>query len=86
MPRKKTAASGNGNTPADKRANFIRLGEWRVNKTLKRIDQLANLANRSTYEYTQDEVQKMFSVLHEAIARAEGRFSPKSTEQSGFQF
>ena len=86
MARKKTATSGNGSTTVDKHANFVRLGEWRVNKTLKRIDQLANLANRSTYEYSQDEVQKMFSVLHEAIARAEGRFSPKSAEQIGFQF
>ena len=46
-----------------KAGKFIRIGEYRMNKAVDAIGRLENLANRGSYEYTQEQVDAMFQRL-----------------------
>ena len=50
-------AAKENETKAEK---FIRIGEYRMNKAVDAIGRLENLANRSSYEYTQEQVTLCF--------------------------
>ena len=53
-------AAKENETKAEK---FIRIGEYRMNKAVNAIGRLENLANRGSYEYTQEQVDAMFQRL-----------------------
>mgnify|MGYP001124820272 FL=1 len=79
----KTAAKEN-ETKAEK---FIRIGEHRMNKAVDAIGRLGNLANRSSYEYTQEQVDAMFQALEGRVAEVKSRFAPKKApEGKSFSF
>ena len=63
---------------------FRRLAEFRVNKVLKRIEMVGNLANRATYEYSDAEVLKVFDAILSSLNKAEARF--RKEKPTGFQF
>lgn len=66
---------------------FIRLGEYRINKTIKAIEQLENLSNKSAYEYTPEQVENMFSVIEAKIAEVKAKFMvTKQKESTAFSF
>jgi hypothetical protein len=46
-----------------KAEKFIRIGEYHMNKAVDAIGRLENLANRGSYEYTQEQVDAMFQRL-----------------------
>lgn len=48
---------------SEKKKNFIRISENRVNKILVLFNQLKNLTNKSFYEYSGDDIEEMFSTL-----------------------
>ena len=66
----KPAAKEN-ETKAEK---FIRIGEYRMNKAVDAIGRLENLANRSSYEYTQEQVDAMFQALEGRVEEVKSRF------------
>lgn len=37
-----------------KEQKFIRLAEYRMNKAIKAVESVSNLANRSSYEYSEE--------------------------------
>ena len=53
-------------TRADK---FTRLARQRMNAALKRLRLLENLANKTQYEYSEEQVERIEDVLNEAVAR-----------------
>ena len=61
-------------TPVDKRAKFLQLGTRRVNKVIKGIRQIGNLA---TYDYKETEVEQIFMAIDKEIKRAALRFKEK---------
>lgn len=71
--RKKTPAGGNPagtQAPApvkDKAGKFRELATKRVNRTVHAIKLLANLANRSSYEYTPEQADKLLTALQGAV-------------------
>lgn len=66
---------------------FIRLGEFRMNKAMDAIARLENLSNRSSYEYSQEQVDAMFGALENQIADIKAKFVPKKAEnKSAFSF
>lgn len=65
---------------------FIRLAIPRVEKILKALRILGNCSNRSTYEYTQDQIQKIFSTIHKATDNTAMKFSKSKKEQESFKF
>ncbi|MBQ4059947.1 MAG: hypothetical protein IJD40_13625 [Lachnospiraceae bacterium] len=69
-----------------KAEKFVRLGEYRVNKVIEAIGRLENLSNRSSYEYTEEQVEAMFSMMEKRLAEVKGRFAPKQTKDNTFSF
>ena len=47
-----------------KRQKFQRLAEARTNRIIEQLDILGNLSNRSNYEYTKEEVNKILGQLN----------------------
>lgn len=47
----------------NKRENFKRISENRVNKILTLLSQMTNLSNTSFYEYTEEDVIKIFDTI-----------------------
>ena len=69
-----------------KSEKFIRLGEYRMNKAMDAIGRLENLANRSAYEYTPEQVEAMFSVLESRVAEVKAKFTSAKKENTTFSF
>lgn len=47
----------------NKRNNFKRISENRVSKILDLLAQLTNLSNSSFYEYTNEDIEKIFEAI-----------------------
>lgn len=63
-----------------KREKFKRLAELRTNNAIKQIQLIGNLSNKNNYEYTEEDVKKIFKALREEIELAEKKFSGKGTK------
>ena len=61
-----------------KEDRFKRLASQRVPQAIKRISLIGKLANRSSYAYSDEQVQKIVLALREEITRLEAAFAPKS--------
>ena len=63
------------------RERFKRLAALRTNIVLKRLKVLGNCANRSVYEYTEEDINKIFSEIERKIKEVKAKFHfPKSKE------
>jgi hypothetical protein len=51
----------------DKRAKFIELANKRVNRALKDIQLIGNLANRQNYDFDDDQVRKIIRALQQEL-------------------
>lgn len=58
-----------------KRDKFVRLAEARTNKALDQIRLIGNLSDRSTYEFTEEDVAKIFNHLDREIKHARQKFA-----------
>lgn len=80
----KEAVNSRDESKAEK---FVRIGEYRMNKAIDAIGRLENLANRSAYEYTSEQVEAMFSVLEKSVADIKAKFTAvKQKEGIAFSF
>ncbi len=69
------------NIPNESKADkFLRLAPGRVNKILSSIDSLKKLSSRSSYEYTSEQVEKMFTALKGSLEECEKAFEEKKKE------
>lgn len=59
----------------DKRKKFIDLAEARVNRAIKDIRLIGNLANKAAYEYSDEDTKKMFRALQRELEAAKSRFT-----------
>lgn len=82
MGAEKTKKVQDNESKADK---FVRLGEYRVNKVIDAIGRLENLFNRTNYEYTQEQVEVMFSIMEKRLLEVKGRFAPKRKKKIRFR-
>lgn len=58
----------------DKRKKFIDLAEARVNRAIKDIRLIGNLANRNSYEYSDEDARKIVRALQKELDSAKARF------------
>jgi len=64
-----------------KRERFKRLGAQRTNSVLQRLKVLGNCSNRSAYEYTEKEINKIFSEIEHRVRETKAKFHfPKNKE------
>ena len=59
---------------SDKRDKFIELANNRVNRAIKDLRLIGNLSNRSAYEYTEEDIRKIFRALQREVEAARSRF------------
>ena len=65
----------------EKRARFKKLATQRTNTVLRRLKVLGNCANRSAYDYSQDEIKKIFSTIENKVRGTKAKFHfPKDKE------
>lgn len=83
MEAEETKTVQENESKADK---FVRLGEYRVNKVIDVIGRLENLSNRTNYEYTQEQVEAMFSIMEKRLQEVKSRFAPKKEKEGTFSF
>lgn len=57
----------------NKRQNFIRISNNRVQKIVILLNQLTNLTNTSFYEYTNEDIEKLFAEIEAEMAKAKKR-------------
>lgn len=63
------------------RERFKRLASLRTNAVLKRLKVLGNCSNRSIYEYTEDDLDKIFSEIEKKVKETKSKFHfPKNRE------
>jgi len=62
---------------SSKRERFLKVAEARTNAVLEKIRVLGNCANRSLYEYKEEEVNKIFRVIQDALNETKLKFKTK---------
>lgn len=65
----------------NKGAKFIELANKRVNKAIKDIQLVGNLANRTNYEFTDEQAGKIIRALQQEVDQVKQSF--KNTEEAG---
>ena len=69
------------------RERFIRIAESRTQKIIDMIELLGNCSNQYNYEYTQKDVDKMFSAIEAALKTSKARFvTENSSKDTRFKF
>lgn len=57
-----------------KRQRFVRIAENRTNKILNMLRLLGNCSNKSNYDYTEEDVKKIFSAIEKEMKNARNVF------------
>ena len=57
-----------------KRERFVRIAEARTNKILDMIRLLGNCSSKASYEYTDEDVKKIFNTLEKELKNAKNKF------------
>ena len=65
----------------NRKDNFKRLAEARTNEVLRRLKILGNCANRSNYDYTEAEVDKIFGEIEKKIKEMKMKFTFTDREE-----
>ena len=69
----------------DKRERFKRVATRRTNAVLKRLQVLGNCANKSAYEYTEEEVNKIFSEIERELKLTRMKFQFANNKREEFK-
>jgi hypothetical protein len=65
----------------DKREAFVRLAERRTNSVLEKIRILGNLSNPYAYEYTEDDVRRIYAAIEQELKTSRAKFRNQTKKQ-----
>jgi len=68
--------------PRDKRAKFVELAQNRVNKTIQNIRLIGNLANRSNYDFDEEDARKIVKALQREVDSLKAKFGGSNNAAS----
>lgn len=57
-----------------KRDRFVRIAEARTNKILEMMKLLGNCSSKSNYDYTEEDVKKIFNALEKELKNTKNKF------------
>ncbi len=69
-------------TNESKADKFVRLAPPRVNKVIQGLQSLKKLSAHSSYEYTEEQTQKMFAAIRNELDECEAAFKPKEEKKT----
>lgn len=67
------------------RERFVRIAEARTQKIIDTIRLLSNCSNSYVYEYTQKDIDKIFSTIDTELKIAKNKFASNDTKESRFK-
>ncbi len=67
-----------------KREKFIRIVEARTNKAVEMIRLLGNCSNKSSYDYTEEDIKRIFGYLEKEIKNARSKFNGVESDEGKF--
>jgi len=67
-----------------KNERFKRLAKQRGERALKDIHLIGNLSNRNNYDYSEQEIKKLFSILDDELKSAKSKFDTKRKREIKF--
>ena len=65
-----------------KRQKFVRLAESRTNKIIDMLQLLGNCSNSSVYDYSQQDVDKIFTAIESEVREAKKKFNKIESKKS----
>jgi hypothetical protein len=73
---------------SEKRKRFEKVASNRVQKIIDFLDLLKNCSNRNNYEYTEEDVEHMFSEIQKSLRDARSAYTIELTKsnKTGFSF
>ncbi len=70
---------------SEKRKRFVKIAEKRVNYILINLSNLGNCANRKNYDYSDDDVKKIFAEIDKRVREIKLKFRSESDGRSNFK-
>lgn len=64
----------------EKEKRFKRVAENRTNRIIDQIRLLGNCSNKSNYEYSDEDVKKIFSAIESELKASKSKFKTRSTK------
>lgn len=68
-------------TKETKRERFVRLAEARTNKIIDMMRLLGNCSSRANYEYTDEDVRKIFTAIEREMKNARAKYNGSDTQK-----
>ena len=65
-----------------KRERFVRLAEARTNKIIDMVQLLGNCSNTSIYEYSDSDIEQIFTAIEAAVRDAKRKFTKTDSTKS----
>ena len=69
-----------------KRDRFEDVASKRVQYIIDKLELLANCANRNNYEFNEEDVKKMFSVIKDQLKKTELKFNEEISKKNKQSF
>ena len=63
-----------------KRDRFVRIAEARTNKIIDMVQLLGNCSNKGTYDYSKEDVKKIFAAIENELKNAKAKFDIGESE------
>lgn len=67
-----------------KRERFVRIAEARTNKILEMMRLLGNCSSKGNYEYTEEDIKKIFGTLERELKNTKNKFSGIEAKEERF--
>ena len=66
---------------AQSRKKFVELAENRVSRVIKDLRLIGNLSNKSNYEYSDEDVEKIINTLRNEVDKTKKRFESVTSKK-----
>ena len=66
---------------ARSRERFVKLAEKRVSRVIQDLRLIGNLSNKSNYEYSDEDVEKIISTLKNEVNKTQKRFESVTSKK-----
>ena len=67
-----------------KRERFVRIAEARTNKILEMMRLLGNCSSKGNYEYSEEDIKKIFGVLEKELKNTKNKFLGLDAKEERF--
>ena len=69
---------------AQSRKKFVELAENRVSRVIQDLRLIGNLSNKSNYEYSEEDVEKIINTLRNEVDKTKKRFESVTSKKKDF--